>query len=171
MQEAEENIKPRRRRQVGSILDIAIRNDNEFDLLSNYSNRSVDSVVTTLPRDKTKLISGSSTENLEAHASDSTTVILLDNDKLPVLVPHFNAHTSKTGGDSDTHGLPTLTRNVHGHAKVVGDETAMEICFQTLFPFMMAGLGMVAAGVLLDKVQVFYKFFHFCYAIAKNNIL
>ena len=33
-------------------------------------------------------------------------------------------------------------------------ESALSICIQTLFPFLMAGLGMVAAGVLLDKVQV-----------------
>jgi len=33
-------------------------------------------------------------------------------------------------------------------------ESAISICIQTLFPFIMAGMGMVAAGVLLDNVQV-----------------
>ena len=34
-------------------------------------------------------------------------------------------------------------------------ESAKEICLQTMFPLLMAGLGMVAVGIVLDKVQVF----------------
>ena len=34
-------------------------------------------------------------------------------------------------------------------------ETMFTIALQMLFPFVMAGFGMVAAGIVLDKVQVF----------------
>ena len=33
-------------------------------------------------------------------------------------------------------------------------ENAKDICLQIMFPFVMAGFGMVAVGIVLDKVQV-----------------
>ncbi len=36
------------------------------------------------------------------------------------------------------------------------EETPLTILLQVVFPFLIAGFGMVAAGVLLDTVQVNY---------------
>ena len=44
-------------------------------------------------------------------------------------------------------------------------ESAFTIALQTIFPFLMAGLGMVGAGILLDRVQVSKQCFVFCYSL------
>ena len=53
------------------------------------------------------------------------------------------------------------THKCSGRCQIVESENTNEererwytIFLQVLFPFLIAGLGMVAAGVVLDKVQV-----------------
>ncbi len=41
-----------------------------------------------------------------------------------------------------------------GENKLTSNEKWYTILLQVLFPFFIAGFGMVAAGVVLDKVQV-----------------
>ncbi|CAK5108420.1 unnamed protein product [Meloidogyne enterolobii] len=56
--------------------------------------------------------------------------------------------------------LPPLTgRDPHGHSNVARPEPALVLLFQVLFPFIIAGLGMVFAGLVFDQVQhwSFYK--------------
>lgn len=36
----------------------------------------------------------------------------------------------------------------------VEEESSISICLQVLFPFLLAGMGMVMAGMVLDNVQV-----------------
>lgn len=36
----------------------------------------------------------------------------------------------------------------------IEDESAISICLQVLFPYLLAGMGMVMAGMVLDSVQV-----------------
>ena len=48
--------------------------------------------------------------------------------------------------DTDNLIPPTTTLNKQ--------ESMFTIALQMLFPFIMAGFGMVAAGIVLDKVQV-----------------
>ena len=71
----------------------------------------------------------------------------------------LNAFTSSDGSkNTDLSNAAAGIRPIHFASisnKVSGlSESAFCICFQILFPFLMAGLGMVAAGVFLDKVQV-----------------
>lgn len=36
----------------------------------------------------------------------------------------------------------------------IEEESAISICLQVLFPYLLAGMGMVMAGMVLDSVQV-----------------
>lgn len=36
----------------------------------------------------------------------------------------------------------------------VGEESSVSICAQVMFPYLLAGMGMVMAGIVLDSVQV-----------------
>lgn len=36
----------------------------------------------------------------------------------------------------------------------IEDESAISICLQVVFPYLLAGMGMVMAGMVLDSVQV-----------------
>lgn len=36
----------------------------------------------------------------------------------------------------------------------IDDESAISICLQVLIPYLLAGMGMVMAGMVLDSVQV-----------------
>ena len=51
--------------------------------------------------------------------------------------------------------------NFCNNTKTTKNESAKEICLQTMFPLLMAGLGMVAVGIVLDKVQVCFYFRQF----------
>ena len=39
-------------------------------------------------------------------------------------------------------------------AKVEEEESSVAICLQVVFPYLLAGMGMVMAGMVLDNVQV-----------------
>lgn len=62
--------------------------------------------------------------------------------------------------ESDSLKSVFIKPNEHLISKNVGQmrqsETTVSIAIQTIFPFIMAGLGMVSAGVFLDKVQVIW---------------
>ena len=76
---------------------------------------------------------------------------------------------------SDESGLPTgLFRRSSSTASTAGNpsskkESAKDICLQTIFPFIMAGFGMVAVGIVLDNVQV--SFFVFVIHISRSILL
>ncbi len=48
---------------------------------------------------------------------------------------------------------PVEDRTKTAQAKIE-DESAVSICLQVLFPYLLAGMGMVMAGMVLDSVQV-----------------
>lgn len=48
---------------------------------------------------------------------------------------------------------PVEERTKTAQAKIE-DESAISICLQVLFPYLLAGMGMVMAGMVLDSVQV-----------------
>lgn len=53
---------------------------------------------------------------------------------------------------------PPLKKTAEGKPKVavakVEEESSVAICLQVLFPYLLAGMGMVMAGMVLDDVQV-----------------
>lgn len=57
---------------------------------------------------------------------------------------------ASNGGDMTSHDHIDITNNV----PLKKDESSFTIAFEVLIPFLIAGLGTVAAGLLLDKVQV-----------------
>lgn len=78
-----------------------------------------------------------------------------------------NAHLSRISDGHDDLLLPPLlqpskkkTAEVKGRASVakVEEESSLAICLQVLFPFLLAGMGMVMAGMVLHYVQVSTKF-------------
>lgn len=69
-------------------------------------------------------------------------------------------HIAQTNIDYDSHGESTmhmdrvtLLENFNKRDPTT-EETSCTIALQISFPFLIAGLGMVAAGLVLDKVQV-----------------
>lgn len=79
-----------------------------------------------------------------------------------------NAHLSHiTGGHDDLLLPPVLqppmkkkTADVKRKASVakVEEESSLAVCLQVVFPFLLAGMGMVVAGMMLHYVQVSTKF-------------
>lgn len=79
-----------------------------------------------------------------------------------------NAHLSHiTDGHDDLLLPPVLqppmkkkTAEVKRRASVakVEEESSLAVCLQVLFPFLLAGMGMVMAGMVLHYVQVSTKF-------------
>lgn len=49
------------------------------------------------------------------------------------------------------------------------DESYRAMAIQVFIPFVVAGLGMVGAGLVLDKVQVKTQFTHYCRILFNNN--
>lgn len=52
---------------------------------------------------------------------------------------------------------PAEEKSKTAQAKV-DEETSVSICAQVMFPYLLAGMGMVMAGMVLDSVQVQYCF-------------
>lgn len=79
-----------------------------------------------------------------------------------------SAHLGVTGDGQDALLLPPLLQpspkkpaeEKHKVAKVE-EESAIAICLQVLFPYLLAGMGMVMAGMVLDNVQVRLGLTHF----------
>ena len=68
------------------------------------------------------------------------------------IAPDDNNEDSDTGDDS----IRLIGTNGHvfvSHLPESGDESLCSIAMQILFPFLVAGLGMVGAGLVLDVVQ------------------
>lgn len=77
-----------------------------------------------------------------------------------------NAHLSRITDSHDDLLLPPVlqpqmkkkTSEVKRKASVVEEESSLAVCLQVLFPFLLAGMGMVMAGMVLHYVQVSTKF-------------
>lgn len=54
-----------------------------------------------------------------------------------------------------------LTRSAHGFLP----ESSWVIAFQVLLPYLVSGLGMVAAGMVMDTVQVWKKCSEVCLCV------
>lgn len=77
--------------------------------------------------------------------------------------------------DSDSVDLTQdISTSLDTKVQVPTDEASWQIALQVFFPYIIAGFGMVAAGMLLDKVQVYHLIecsrspFHFsfqCYVV------
>jgi hypothetical protein len=72
----------------------------------------------------------------------------------PDLIPEKEPPPSPTASicSAEDGGYPTP--DAAGHSKAVIIESHRRIFGQVAFPFLVAGLGMVGAGVYLDIVQV-----------------
>jgi len=77
-----------------------------------------------------------------SEGNDSDNISLTENDKTSLLP------------QSSTKRLRSSDFNSNANSTGIKHESAKEICLQTMFPLLMAGLGMVAVGIVLDKVQV-----------------
>ncbi|KAH3819941.1 hypothetical protein DPMN_121685 [Dreissena polymorpha] len=73
--------------------------------------------------------------------------------------------TSFINGNADTQPLIVDDSFDDDIGKVIvkledSSETSLQIILQVSFPYLIAGFGMVAAGMVLDAVQVLYCFFY-----------
>ncbi|XP_035513401.1 solute carrier family 41 member 3-like [Morone saxatilis] len=69
-----------------------------------------------------------------------------------------SAHLGGTIDSQDDLLLPPLPRPVPKkpveEKPKVEEESSIAICLQVLFPYLLAGMGMVMAGMVLDNVQI-----------------
>ncbi|GAA6076334.1 solute carrier family 41 member 1 isoform X1 [Tachysurus ichikawai] len=77
----------------------------------------------------------------------------------------FNERTSGLNGHDEVLPSPPVStppRPAEEKWKTmqakVEEETSKSICAQVMFPYLLAGMGMVMAGMVLDAVQVRYCF-------------
>uniref|UniRef100_A0A914LN21 SLC41A/MgtE integral membrane domain-containing protein n=1 Tax=Meloidogyne incognita TaxID=6306 RepID=A0A914LN21_MELIC len=97
--------------------------------------------------------------NIDCLASSSFKNIALTDDTENIN-DQDNSDNDTTFVENEFVELPPLTgRDPHGHSNVARPEPALVLLFQVLFPFIIAGLGMVFAGLVFDQVQhwSFYK--------------
>ena len=74
-------------------------------------------------------------------------------------VEQYLMHYNNSKDNDENEALLSLdqtktNKNMEEVAVSTPKEKSKDIFLQTIFPFVMAGLGVVAAGILLDKVQV-----------------
>ena len=77
---------------------------------------------------------------------DGRTIANLNEDQHPLL--------SASESDEDFINTPIEVTIQDKKPVVAGEEASWQIGLQVFFPYIVAGLGMVAAGMLLDNVQV-----------------
>lgn len=67
-----------------------------------------------------------------------------------------NGQEDPTLPTSSQHVLPKKPADVRPKISVtkLEEESSKSICLQVLFPYLLAGMGMVMAGMVLDSVQV-----------------
>ncbi|XP_006631154.1 solute carrier family 41 member 1 isoform X1 [Lepisosteus oculatus] len=72
-----------------------------------------------------------------------------------------NKHNDRQAGSSEGQDVLASPQQVPQKRQVeektamvkIEDESSLAICFQVVFPYLLAGLGMVMAGMVLDSVQ------------------
>ena len=112
-------------------------------------------------RNRVRTLSGSSSN--QDFQPDSA---LLDNDndvaerqeyreRVVIMTDHEDRAADEDSGISETHEEHLLTdcRDTE-HRAEPRKETMLNVAIQVFIPFLIAGFGMMAAGLLLDKVQV-----------------
>lgn len=138
------------------------RNSNEDDVIYSPRHASVASVNNT--RNRVRTISGSSSN--QEFQPDSA---LLDNDddddliegqgyreRVVIMTEQEDREVEDDSGISEApeeHLLATDSRDIEQRAEP-RKETMWHIAIQVFIPFLIAGFGMMTAGLLLDKVQV-----------------
>lgn len=88
------------------------------------------------------------------NGADSDDREILDIDEVQLLVPK----------DRTTQGIRSVRSNEKSkkHFDDQNSENFLSISLQVFIPFLVAGFGMVGAGLVLDVVQViFNKYFYF----------
>lgn len=74
---------------------------------------------------------------------------------------------STTSGSDDDQGLSLIEG---GGGELPGeDESSLSILMQVMLPFLVAGLGMVGAGLVLDLVQVMTTSTCWCERVYQNT--
>lgn len=122
--------------------------------------------TTNNARNRTRTISGSS-----SNQDISPETALLDNDnddedviegqgyreRVVILTEHEERDAEEDSGISEAmeeHLLAADSREVDQSRIEPRKETMWHVAIQVFIPFLIAGFGMMAAGLLLDKVQV-----------------
>ncbi|KAL7079141.1 hypothetical protein ACQ4LE_001014 [Meloidogyne hapla] len=96
--------------------------------------------------------------NVDCMASSSFKNVELTDDTENIV--NDSSDNDNTFGGNDFVELPPINgRDPHRHSHLARPEPALVLLFQVLFPFLIAGLGMVFAGLVFDQVQhwAFYK--------------
>uniref|UniRef100_A0A915LUD7 SLC41A/MgtE integral membrane domain-containing protein n=1 Tax=Meloidogyne javanica TaxID=6303 RepID=A0A915LUD7_MELJA len=99
-------------------------------------------------------------DNIDCLASSSFKNVELTDDTENIVNDQDNSDNDTTFVGNEFVELPPLRgRDPHGHSNVARPEPALVLLFQVLFTFIIAGLGMVFAGLVFDQVQhwSFYK--------------
>ncbi|CAK5105279.1 unnamed protein product [Meloidogyne enterolobii] len=90
--------------------------------------------------------------NIDCLASSSFKNVELTDDTENIVNDQDNSDNDATFVGNEFVELPPLTgRDPHGHSNVARPEPALVLLFQVLFPFIIAGLGMVFAGLVFDQ--------------------
>ncbi|CAK5109239.1 unnamed protein product [Meloidogyne enterolobii] len=90
--------------------------------------------------------------NIDCLASSSFKNVELTDDTENIINDQDNSDNDTTFVGNEFVELPPLRgRDPHGHSNVARPEPALVLLFQVLFPFIIAGLGMVFAGLVFDQ--------------------
>lgn len=73
--------------------------------------------------------------------------------EMPIIVTTV---TESDNNENDNGKLPDIVAEATTCNETQSEETFLSIAIQVFIPFLIAGFGMVCAGLVLDRIQVTY---------------